>query len=198
MAQTLDGHFGPRNGGPDGAAYRDVESARPAPGLRAWFRRIEGMTTGNAPSPGGRSARARTFKPKPKNPSTCPTCGAVKGRPCISVASGKTRELRRLHRTPPPPKHPKTRAGYVRQAFEDAQDLGPIIKVNPSRLRVDRSPRLEPGLVYATYTGTLYHPAWCIVVATKWDNDPDGLVLIAESTVGRRKECAACEEPLTD
>jgi hypothetical protein len=52
--------------------------------------------------------------------------------------------------------------------------------------------------VYATRTGKLYHPAWCIVVATKWDNDPDGLVLIAESTVGRRTECIDCENPLTD
>lgn len=156
------------------------------------------MTKGNGTSSGGRIVHTRKPKPKEKNPSPCPTCGAGKGRPCFRVASGNIRELHRLHRTPPPPKRPRTRAGYVRQAFKDAQDLGPIIKVHPTRLRVDRSPRLEPGQVYATYTGTLYHPAWCVVVATKWDNDPDGLVLIAKDTVGRRTECTACEDPLTD
>lgn len=47
-------------------------------------------------------------------------------------------------------------------------------------------------------TGTVFHPAWCAVVAAKWDDDPDGLLLIAEETVGGRRECKACAEPLTD
>lgn len=156
------------------------------------------MTKGSGPSLGGRIIRTRTPAPKEKNPSPCPTCGAGKGQPCFRVASGNVRELRRLHRTPAPAKRPSTRAGHARQAYKDAQDLGKIIPVHPTRLRMDRSPRLAAGQVYATYTGTLYHPAWCTVVATKWDTDPDGLVLIAENTVGRRKECTACEDPLTD
>ncbi|WP_157372511.1 hypothetical protein [Arthrobacter sp. Soil736] len=102
-----------------------------------------------------------------------------------------------MHRSPAPAKKPTTRVGHVRQVYKDAQDLGPIIPVHPTRLRLDRSPRLAPGQVYVTRTGTLYHSAWCTVVAHKWDNDPDGLILIAEDTVGRRKECTDCEEPLT-
>ncbi|CAH0238486.1 hypothetical protein SRABI26_02835 [Arthrobacter sp. Bi26] len=109
-----------------------------------------------------------------------PTCGAGKGQPCFRVVSGNVKELRRLHRSPAPVKKPSTRARHARQAHKDAQDLGTIIPVHPTRLRVDRSPRLAAGQVYATHTGKLYHPVWCIVVATKWDTDPDGLVLIAE------------------
>ena len=156
------------------------------------------MTKGTGTSLVSRIIRTRTPKPKEKNPSPCPTCGAGKGQPCFRVVSGNVRELRRLHRSPAPVKKPSTRARHARQAHKDAQDLGTIIPVHPTRLRVDQSPRLAAGQVYATHTGKLYHPAWCIVVATKWDNDPDGLVLIAESTVGRRQECTDCENPLTD
>ncbi|WP_230120414.1 hypothetical protein [Arthrobacter sp. Bi83] len=44
------------------------------------------------------------------------------------------------------------------QIYKDVQDLGPIIPVHPTRLRLDRSRRLAPGQVYVTRTGTLYHP----------------------------------------
>jgi hypothetical protein len=46
-------------------------------------------------------------------------------------------------------------------------------------------------------TGTVFHPAWCAIVGDKWDTDPACLLLIAEDTVGGRRQCKSCDEPLT-
>nr|WP_043795033.1 hypothetical protein [Pseudarthrobacter chlorophenolicus] len=116
--------------------------------------------------------------------------------------------MRKLSRTHRAAAAPKQGAGSrssatktvrsAKQAYQKAEELGPIIPVRPTRLRMDRSPRLEAGQVYVMKTGTVYHPAWCSIVAAKWDSDPEGLLLITEETVGQRRECKACEEPLTD
>lgn len=107
------------------------------------------MTKGTGTSLGGRIIHTRKPKPKERNPSPCPTCGAGKGQPCFRVVSGNVKELRRLHHTPAPAKKPSTRSEHARQAYKDAQDLGPIIPFHPTRLRGARGIPVAANL----YTG---------------------------------------------
>lgn len=143
----------------------------------------------------------RTRRPKQqKNPTPCPTCGAGKGQPCFTNVPGRgLRNLPKTHRTAAAAKRPGgPTATAVSRAHQTAQELGPIVTVQPSAFRSDRSPRLGYGQVYVMRTGTVFHPAWCAIVADKWDNDPKGLLVIAADTVGGRRQCRSCDEPLTD
>lgn len=85
----------------------------------------------------------------------------------------------------------------AKQAFDAAQELGSIIPVEPAGLGPDGSPQLGRGQVFVMKTGKVFHPAWCSIVGAKWDTDPRGLVVIAEGTVGTRKQCRSCDNPLT-
>lgn len=82
------------------------------------------------------------------------------------------------------------------KAHQRSKDLGPLDAVEPAAHRVDGSPQVGPGQVYVTRTGVAFHPAWCLAVGTAWDDKPEGLFVIAASTVGGRRLCKACEEPL--
>lgn len=84
----------------------------------------------------------------------------------------------------------------VARAYEKAKDLVNLEPVEPAFRRTDGSPQVGPGQVYATRTGEVFHPAWCIAVGTAWDNKPEALLVIAESTVGGRRLCRSCDEPL--
>lgn len=142
----------------------------------------------------------RTRRPKhQKNTTPCPTCGAGKGESCfVNVPGRGLRNLAKTHRSAASGKRPGgATSNAVARAHKTTEALGPITPVHPTRLRVDRSPRLGPGQVYVMRTGTVFHPAWCAVVAAKWDTDPEGLLLITLDTVGGRRQCLSCEEPLT-
>lgn len=164
-----------------------------------------GLRGQSGASLGGNVVRTRQRKLQ-RNSSPCPTCGAGKGSPCFdNTPGGGLKKLSRTHRAPAAPqrsagsrKSANKTVRSARQAYQKADELGPIIPVRPTRLRMDRSPRLGPGQVYVMRSGAVYHPAWCSIVAAKWDSDPEGLLLIADDTVGGRRECKACEEPLTD
>ena len=85
-----------------------------------------------------------------------------------------------------------------RQAYEDAELLGQLRPVEPESVRVDGSPRAGHAEAYATRAGKVFDPAWCQVVADKWNQDPAGLLVILEAEAGKRRPCKACDNPLTD
>src|SRR6478609_9637913 len=83
------------------------------------------------------------------------------------------------------------------KAHKKAKDLGPLGAVEPEFRRAhDNSPKVGPGQVYVTRQGEVFHPAWCLTVGTVWDRNPGGLLVIAETVVGDRRRCEACNEPL--
>lgn len=82
-----------------------------------------------------------------------------------------------------------------REAYADADLLGPLILVKPQGTRVDGSPLLGPGEVYVTRTGRRYHPSWCQIVADRWDIN-EGIFVSRIYDVGKREECTSCV-PLT-
>jgi hypothetical protein len=85
-----------------------------------------------------------------------------------------------------------------REAYQQAQALGPLRPVEPDAVRSDGSARAGRDQAYATWAGTVFHPAWCQVVADKWDQDPTGLLVILESEAGQRRRCKAWDNPLID
>jgi len=86
----------------------------------------------------------------------------------------------------------RTRKAAAR-AYRDAEALGPLRPVEPHALGPDASPRTGPGQVYATRTGTVYHPRWCEIVGQKWDSDPQGLLVVMQAEVGKRRRCRQCD-----
>ena len=80
--------------------------------------------------------------------------------------------------------------------FKEAQALREIRPVEPAGTRIDGSPIAEPGRAYVMWAGMVYHPAWCMAVGTAWDAGPDRVVVIDQSTVGKRRPCQTCEQPL--
>lgn len=92
---------------------------------------------------------------------------------------------------------PKKRTRRViASAYEKAKNLGPLVPMEPANRRSDGSPKVGPGQVYVTETGEVFHPAWCSAVGNVWDNNSEKLLVIEESTVGTRRQCATCDEPL--
>lgn len=86
----------------------------------------------------------------------------------------------------------------MKQAYRAAEELGPIIPVEPAKVHVvGGSPILGSGQVYVMRSATVFHSIWCMVVADTWDNDPPGLLVIAEETIGGRRECKSCKDPLS-
>ncbi|HEX9088877.1 MAG TPA: hypothetical protein VF867_15270 [Arthrobacter sp.] len=157
------------------------------------------MTTrATGTSLGGAIVHTRKPKTREKNPTQCPACGAGKGEPCFKNVPGRgLKSLHRTHRSPAPAKNQPTRAGHIKQAFRAAADLGPIILVPPAQVHVaDGSPILGDGQAYVMRSGKVFHPTWCSIVAEKWDTQPRGLLVIASDTVGGRRECSACKDPL--
>jgi hypothetical protein len=84
----------------------------------------------------------------------------------------------------------------VVKAHDRVKELGPLLPVEPAFRHGDGSPEVGPGQVYVTRTGEVFHPAWCIAVGAVWDDKPDGLLVISSNTVGGRRECKSCAEPL--
>ena len=143
----------------------------------------------------------RTRRPKrQRNNTPCPSCGAGKGQSCFEPVPGRgLKTLTRTHRALAAAKRPGgATANGVDRAYKAAAELGPIVPVSPTLVRSDGSPRLDSGQVYVMRTGTVFHPAWCAIVGANWDDDPEGLLLIAADTIGGRRECKSCEEPLTN
>lgn len=84
---------------------------------------------------------------------------------------------------------------HIDAAYKKIEALGRLVPVAPaSRHSVDGSPIVGDNQAYATFTGEVYHPLRCRVVAEKLDNDPNGIVVIELSTVGARRECRTCQE----
>ncbi|MFF2842417.1 hypothetical protein [Paenarthrobacter sp. NPDC057981] len=82
------------------------------------------------------------------------------------------------------------------KAKQEAKDLGELRAVEPASRRSDGSPKVGRGQVYAVSTGKVYHPAWCNSVGNVWDENPKRLLVVEETSVGTRKACKACDEPL--
>lgn len=94
-------------------------------------------------------------------------------------------------------KRPKTKTVQaIKTAQARARDLGPINPVEPAERRGDGSPRAGAGQVYVMKTGTVFHPAWCQVVAEAWDSNPARVLVIREAETGQRRQCRSCDEPL--
>ena len=91
----------------------------------------------------------------------------------------------------------KGRGFRNKAALAKVQEMGELRPVPPAAERVDGSPLLAPGQVYATPYGTKYHVGWCQVVADRWDEQPGRVLVINRSEAGKRGECQSCLEPLT-
>lgn len=92
------------------------------------------------------------------------------------------------------PRPSKRARRYIEAAYKKAEALGRLVPAAPaSRHPVDGSPILGDGQAYATFTGEVYHPIRCRVVADKLDDDLMGIVVIDLGTVGGRRECRTCQ-----
>ncbi|MDO5878226.1 hypothetical protein MG599_23445 (plasmid) [Paenarthrobacter sp. SD-1] len=93
------------------------------------------------------------------------------------------------------PRRTKATRRHIEAAYKKIEALGRLVPVTPgSKHPVDGSPILGESQAYATFTGEVYHPLRCRVVADKLDNDPKGIVVIDLSTVGGRRECRTCQD----
>lgn len=93
------------------------------------------------------------------------------------------------------PRPTKRARRHIDAAYKKIEALGRLVPVAPgSKHPVDGSPILGDSQAYATFTGKVYHPLRCRVVADKLDNDPRSIVVIDLSTVGGRRECRTCED----
>lgn len=93
------------------------------------------------------------------------------------------------------PRTSKRTKRAIAAVYEKAKAFGPIVPVLPaSRHSADGSPVVGANQAYVTFTGEVYHPLRCRIVADKWDNDPNGLVVIELATVGVRRECRTCQD----
>jgi hypothetical protein len=69
---------------------------------------------------------------------------------------------------------PRRFGSGVKHAFRVADDLGPMIPVQPARVRaVDGSPGLGPGQIYVMRSGMVFHPpgarSWPRNGTTTWE-----------------------------
>lgn len=102
--------------------------------------------------------------------------------------TARTAPIARLRRSSMPRISKRTKR-TIAAVYEKAKGLGPIVPVAPvSRHSADGSPVIGATQAYVTFTGEVYHPLWCRIVADKWDNDPNKLVVIELATVGGRRE----------
>ncbi|BAS07790.1 hypothetical protein AHiyo4_12120 [Arthrobacter sp. Hiyo4] len=62
----------------------------------------------------------------------------------------------------------------------------------PPAARRDGVPVLGDDQVYVVKYGTVYHPAWCPVVADSWDHAPRRLLVTLLAAVGERTRCPEC------
>lgn len=138
----------------------------------------------------------RTRKRKLQSNSTpCPECGAGKGQPCFTNVPGRgLRNRSKTHRAEAERKRKQALAPNPpeKKPVDNGKGLGPLIRVYPKRLRLDRTPRLEEGQAYVTGDRSRYHLNWCSDVALQWSEDPQELFLIEVSTAGRRTPCGIC------
>lgn len=92
------------------------------------------------------------------------------------------------------PRPNKRTRRHIKAAYKKIEALGRLVPVAPeSKHPADGSPILGDGQAYATFTGEVYHPLRCRVVADKLDDDPGGIVVIDLSAVGGRRECRTCK-----
>ncbi|MCO4253867.1 hypothetical protein [Pseudarthrobacter cellobiosi] len=82
------------------------------------------------------------------------------------------------------------------KAKQESKELGELRSVEPASRRSDGSPKVGPGQVYAVSSGKVFHPAWCNSVGNVWNENPKRLLVIEETSVGTRKACKGCDEPL--
>lgn len=152
------------------------------------------MGNGNYGSLGGKVVRTRKKKLQ-ANSSPCPECGAGRGQPCFRNVPGRgLRNLGRTHRAEAERKRLQSaREPAPKKPRDNGKGLGPLIRVYPKRLRLDKTPRLEDGQAYVTADRSRYHLKWCTQVAAQWAEDKDQLVLIEVSTAGRRTACDTCQ-----
>jgi hypothetical protein len=84
----------------------------------------------------------------------------------------------------------------VTKADEQASELGVLRPVDPAMRRPDGSPQVGGSQVYVMKTGTVFHPAWCQIVADGYDEKPARVLVIMESEAGLRRHCRSCDTPL--
>lgn len=152
------------------------------------------MGNGNYGPLGGSVVRTRKRKLQ-TNSSPCPECGAGRGQPCFTNVPGRgLRNLGRTHRAEAQRRREQAQAPKraPKKPRDNGKGLGPLIRVYPKRLRLDKTPRLEDGQAYVTADRSRYHLKWCADVARQWAEAKDELVLIEVSTAGRRTPCGTC------
>ena len=67
--------------------------------------------------------------------------------------------------------------------------------VHSSRARpVPSRPLLEPGQVYVTRRGTVFHSGWCQVVQRTWEFNRPALLVCSREEAGDRRLCRSCLE----
>jgi hypothetical protein len=117
------------------------------------------------------------------------------------VSETRSRRIERPYNSVPRPKRqpiPLIRK-YVKlnnSGPADARSLGELKPVEPAA-RQEGAPLLGDDQVYVMKYGTVYHAAWCQVVADKWDHAPRGLLVTLLADVGGRTRCKECDRPLT-
>lgn len=78
-----------------------------------------------------------------------------------------------------------------RPAQVETRGLGEFKPVEPAARR-EGVPVLGDDQVYVMKYGTVYHTAWCPVVADRWDHAPRRLLVTLLAAVGERTRCAEC------
>ncbi|MCO4238606.1 hypothetical protein NG702_14480 [Pseudarthrobacter sp. MDT3-28] len=78
-----------------------------------------------------------------------------------------------------------------RLAQAETRGLGELKPVEPAARR-EGLPVLGDDQVYVMKYGTVYHAAWCPVVADSWDHAPRRLLVTLLAAVGERTRCAEC------
>lgn len=56
-------------------------------------------------------------------------------------------------------------------------------------------PSLEPGQVYFTKTGSVFHTSWCQIVHRTWEYKGKSLLVARPEELSDRRLCASCKEP---
>lgn len=78
-----------------------------------------------------------------------------------------------------------------RPAPAETRGLGELKPVEPAARRKG-VPVLGDDQVYVIKYGTVYHTAWCPVVADSWEHAPRRLLVTLLAAVGERTRCAEC------
>lgn len=90
-------------------------------------------------------------------------------------------------------KHDRGTRTAVAKAYEQANELRVSRPVEPAMRRPNGSPQVGDGQVYVMKTGTVFHPAWCQIVAGAYNAKPARVLVILELEGGLRRPYRSCD-----